>query len=184
MGATDGKGVVKFDSNYKLQSFLAFGGWVHSIRVYKDRLYILVSGSPFVLHVYDLVGNFVTKWNHNDNSSNWVGIAVVADQVVIPNRSSKCLTVYSLSGSVIKTISWSQFGAGTHAFLCSFNNESIIASDLESNQVSRVNITTGAVMWTCSDVIGPEGVTSYGQKHVLVATCKKSTIKILDAQTG
>ena len=63
----DGK-LSKVNSNYESSPFLTFPDYIECVRVYKDRVYTLVYGEPRELHVHDLSGLFVTKWDHNDDT--------------------------------------------------------------------------------------------------------------------
>ena len=176
--------VVKVDKNYQInENYIKFTSYVEAVEVYKEKMYILVCGMPHVLHVCDMAGQFVTKWNHNDTDWQFTGLAIVADQVVIPDRPNKLLVVYSLSGSLIKNISCPLL-SGNWVSMCAVDDDSVVVSDYSSSQVFKVNITTGEVMWTCRDVPRPQGVTCYRQKYILAASEGSSIIKILKAGTG
>ena len=151
--------------------------------MYKDRMYILVYGQPHILHVYNMVGQVVTKCNHNDIGSAHTKIAIVSDRLVIPDRQNHYLVVYSLTGQVVKNISC-QLTQGSYVSMCAVGDDSVIVANHNLGRVFKVNITTSKVIWTCSDVAKPEGVACYGQQHVLIASYGSSAIKILDAATG
>ena len=146
-------------------------------------MYTLVYGEPSVLHVHDLSGQFVTKWDHNVGVGYSCTFDIVADQVIIPHRKNQLLIVYSLGGSVVENISCPQLSQ-LWACLCLLGDDSVVVSDYCSSQVFRVDITAGQVMWTCSNVPKPGGVTSYRQMYILVASGDNNAIKILDVLTG
>ena len=175
------RSVVRIDEKLQVSSFPKFPGYVQALSVYNDRLYILVSGSPCTVHVYKTCGEFVTKWNHNDNTRYISGLAVVSDQVVVPDRQNKQLVVYTLSGQLVKSISCP---LSKHwVSLCAAGADSVIVSDYNASKVFKVSIATGEVKWTNS-VTNPQGVTCYGQKSVMVVRSNSSDIKILNTDTG
>jgi len=65
---TWGGGVDVIDENNQLsRKFVRVGNLVHSVAVYKDRLYTLVSGNPYRVTVHDLTGKLITSWTHTDH---------------------------------------------------------------------------------------------------------------------
>ena len=110
-------------------------------------------------------------------------LTVLSDQIVIPDKPNKRITVYSLDGTTLRHIPFSLI-SDTHVCTCSVDETSVIVSDCDSSQVSKVNIATGEVMWTCRDVRDPMGVTCYTHRYVFVAGYNNNTVKILDVSTG
>ena len=177
--------VIKLDSKHQLnEKFLKFPSHVVAIEVYKEKMYILVHGSAmYTVHVYDMAGELVTKWNHTDIGSHaYTGMAIVADQVVIPDRKNYQLVVYSLSGVVKKTIRCLQLSPNTVS-VCAVGDDSVVISDYSSAQVFKVEIATGDVSWA-SDMTNPEGIACYGKQYVLVAAYGTTTMKIFDVDKG
>lgn len=181
--------IDRIDSDYQLtkafMSGLGGNGNVYGMTVYKDLIYALVSGTPYVVKVHDLSGNFVREWNHIDISginllSN--NLVTLSDRIIIPDRSNSRLTVYTLTGEVIKHISCTLKEG--HIALCTVGSDSVIVSDCESCQVSRIDVTTDEVIWSSKVIYKPRGVTSYGQDYILVSRNNSDMTNILSAKTG
>jgi len=177
--------VGRIDEGYNvLKSFLSSNNVVYGIAVCKDQLFTLVGYSNWKVNVYDLNGNQVTSWSLSDNSSSRNKLAIVDDQVVVPNRQSKKLTLYSLTGEVIKHFPCSALGNGDVA-VCAADRHCVIVSDTSSSQVFKLDLTAEKVIWTCKDVSKPQGVTCYRNRYILVTNrSSKTAIWILDVKTG
>jgi len=181
-------GVDRVDENYNVtQSFVTVSGTVFGLTAYKDQLFSLVCGrsSNWKVKVNDFSGNQVTSWTHSDNNSGYINkLVIVDDQVVVPDRQSKRLTIYSLTGEVIKHIPCPVLG-NYRASICAADRQCVVVSDYNSSQVFKLDLTTEKVIWTCKDVTRPEGVTCYRSKYILVTNqSSKTTIWILDVKTG
>ena len=172
------KTIEKVEADYKVTpKFIMHSGYSESVLVHRNRIYIL---SPASVSVYNMSGRAVTSWLHSDEA-NVNKMAIIGDSLVIPDRSSQRLVVYSFSGEVKRCISL-QLSRGYLA-ICSVDDDSVIISDNKAGKVSRVDVTKGEVVWT-SAVYNPEGVTSYGCDYVLVAAGDGAGIRILGADTG
>ena len=129
-------------------------------------------------------GKVITEWDHPIyNRCYCDSLVIISEQVVIPDKVNKRITIYSLTGKVIKHIPCSVIGK-KHTAMCSVDNNSIIISDKDISLVSRVNLSSGQVMWSCKDIVSPLGVTCYGGDYVLVASCSTKIISLLDIKTG
>ena len=164
-------------------------------RVYGNKLYIGViedgpqsrEGRAFRVFIYGLSGKYDSSWKHKFETFSgrvdhpFFQLAVLSDQVVIPDRSHARLIVYSLDGGVIKHIPC-PISKGAVA-VCTLGTDNVIIVDDDTSSVCNVKVSTSEVVWTSTAVPSPEGVTSYGVEHVCVAS---STDKIcmLDASTG
>ena len=178
--------VDKIDANYQLtRSFLSLAKAVYGVTVYKDRVYTLVYGNPnYTVNVHDLSGQLITSWSHADITNGYHSkFAIVADQLVITDRQNKRLTIYSLTGQIIKHLPCPEFGA-SYVALCSCGDDSVIVSDYGSARVFRMSITFGAISWASDGVYKPRGAACYGRNWVLVASYNSSLIRILDVNTG
>ena len=178
--------IARIDSNYKLyESFINCSGRVDSIVIYKDLLYILLQrrSESRIVRVCDMSGKEITRWRHTcyKNASNV--LTIVSDQVVIADQPNKRITVYSLTGQILRHVPCSLL-CNYWGFMCAVDDCSVVYSDYESSKVFRVNISTGHVMWTCSDIVEPQDITCYGRRYVLVASRCHSTVKVLDIKTG
>jgi len=181
-----GGGVDRVDENYNVtQSFVEIDGSVNSLRAYEDQLYVLVfSNNSRRMEVYDLSGNQVTSWAHADGHRDLNTFAIVEGQVVVPDRTSARLTIYSLTGEVIKHVPCSLLD-NSCVVISAADRHCVVVSDLNSSQVFKLDLTTEKVIWTCKDVTRPQGVTCYRSKYILVTNqSSKTTIWILDVKTG
>jgi len=87
--------VDRIDENNKVtKSFISIkGSCVMSISVHNDRIYTLSSG--FTVRVHDLEGKSITSWTHTDKSK-WINqLAIINNQIAIPDRLNKTLVFYS-----------------------------------------------------------------------------------------
>ncbi|XP_067950501.1 uncharacterized protein [Watersipora subatra] len=184
LAAMSNQAVAMIDDNYLVKgSFLAFNNNPNAMEVYKDKLYTLVYGNPWKIHVHDLQGKLVTCWSHNDSCSFTTGLAITCDKVVVPDRENKCLVIYSLTGNKLSAISYPRFRY-QNVSLCVSGPNKVVVSDCNLSQVCLMDISLGQLLWTCADVPSPLGVANYGERYVLVAADHSSTVRILDSLTG
>ena len=178
--------VKTIDSNFNVKNLVSLGKgmYPHGISVYEERIYVLTSdGGPYSVNVYDLLGQLITKWK--EPYSAWdIRLAIVSNQIVVPDYKNKTLTVYSLSGKVIKHITCPQLSGNTYSptSTCTVDNNSIIVTDYNTSKVFKVNISTEETVWTCTDVAEPEAVAIYGKDYVCVGS--KGKISFLNINTG
>ena len=183
----DNNTVARIDSDYKLhESFITCSNPVHSVVIYKDMVYMLLyTGSvSHIVRVCDMSGRQVAQWSHSCNSYCWCNVlTIVSDQVVIADPPNNRITIYSLTGQILRHVPCSLLPKDVEV-MCAVDDSSVVVSDRPSSLVFRFNITTGDVMWTCKDINKPQGVTCYGRRYVLVASCGNKTVNILDIKTG
>ena len=166
-----------------LTEFADVGGFVSSIEVYNNELYVLSANAKKVV-VYSLDKILKRSWSHNGHSGNFNKLRVINDQVFVPGRSQKSLAVYDLQGTLIKQITCPTMSNNQKA-LAVCGDDSFILSDYGANSVSRININSGEVMWTSKHVQRPLGVVCYKSRYVLVTNQNSNTrIWILDINTG
>jgi len=172
------------DKNNQLsKGFLTFSDPVHSVAIFDEKLFTLVNSKPYKVTVHDLSGKLLTSWTHFEIEHHYSKLAVVSDQVVIPDRENKKLTVYSLTGEVIKHIQCHLLSPNWVS-MCAVDNLSVVVSEYETSKVFKMNIPSGEVKWTSQDVPNPEGVTYHGGR-VFVTNCSNTTrVWILDVNTG
>ena len=178
--------VARIDSNYKLyESFINCSGPVDSIVIYKDLVYMLLqTGSKSrIVQVCDMFGKEIRHWSHTCYTLASNVLTIVSDQVVIADQPNKRITVYSLTGQILRQVPCSLL-CNDRGFMCAVDDCSVVYSDYKSSKVFRVDINTGHVMWTCSDIKEPQGITIYGRGYVLVARNNCSSVKVLDIKTG
>jgi len=154
-----------------------------SISVHNDRIYTL--SSYLTVRVHDLKGRSTTSWTHTDTKSKWVNqLAIINNQIAIPDRQNKTLVFYSLNGEVVNTLPCSLL-TNTSVHLCAADNNSIIISQCDSSLVYKVDTSSGEIMWQCKEVARPCGVTCYRDEFVLVADDTKPTpLCVLSLHTG
>jgi len=184
----NGGGAARVDENYNVtQSFVTVSDYVFGLTAYKDQLYTLVRGGSnnCKVEVYDFSGNQVTSWSHSDCGDVYINkLVIVDDQVVVPDRPSRRLTIYSLTGEVIEQVPCSLLSNSLVA-ICAADRHCVVVSDYNSSQVFKLDLTTEKVVWTCKDVTKPEGVSCYRSKYILVTNqSSRTTIWILDVKTG
>ena len=183
----DNNTVARIDSNYQLyESFITCSNPAESVVIYKDLVYMLLyTGSvSHIVRVCDMSGRQTAQWNHSCTASLYCNVlTIVSDQVVIADPPNNRITIYSLTGQILRHVPCSLLGS-SNMTVCAVDDSSVVVSDYGTSQVFRFNITTGDVMWTYKDVSRPLGVTCYGRRYVLVASYNNKTVKILDIKTG
>jgi len=180
-----GKGVHRIDEiNKATKLFISIkGSHVESISVHNDRIYTLSSDSA--VRVHDLDGKTITSWTHADKTK-WLNqLAIINNQIAIPDRLNKTLVFYSLNGEVVNTLSCPLLISDALAHLSAADNNSIILSQPNSSLVSKVDTSSGDIIWQCKDLTAPCGVTCYRDEFVLVAdVTKPTTFCVLSLHTG
>jgi len=176
--------VDRIDENNKVtKSFISIkGSNVMSISVHNDRIYTL--SFDLTVRVHDLKGKSITSWTYT-NKSKWMNqLAIINNQIAIPDRQNKTLVFYSLNGKVVNTLSCPLL-TDTVVYLSAADNNSIIISQLHSPLVYKVDTTSGDIIWQCEDVAEPYGVTCYRDEFVLVADdTRPTTLCVLSLHTG
>jgi len=192
-------GIVRIDREFNVTELVTSGESVRAVAVYKDKLYALTDsyvqsssrGNPYSekqyhVKVYTLDGNQVTSWRHRGKSESPSQLMVIDGQVVIPDRGSKMITVYSLVGEVVKHIPCpllNQYDDVICAAAATADRHCVVVSN--SSQVFKLDLKTEKVIWTCKDVTYPGGVTCYRSGYIFVTNQDITTnIWILDVKTG
>jgi len=183
VGLESGRVDIIDENNQLRWGFVRVGNRVLSVAVYKDRLYTLVYGKPKLVAVHDLTGKLITSWTHTDDTNRCSKLAVVSDQVVIPDRQNNRLTVYSLTGEVIKHIQCPLLSCNWVS-MCAVDNLSVVVSDYKTSKMFKVNIPSEEVEWTSQDVPNPEGVTYHGGRVFVTNRSNTTRVWILDVNTG
>ena len=171
----------------KVGSFAKLNNTIYYGMAMNEGLLYTTSGiGPQVLSVHNLnTGKLVRSWNHSETSHlRSSNLAVIGgDKVVIADRSNKRLSLYTLTGQIIRQIPCQQL-AGGYVSLCAAENDSVIVSDYRAKRLYRISITTGQVLWESTHIERPpQGVTCYNNQYVLVAS-HLVKIQILDVNTG
>ena len=193
VGTCDGK-ILKADDKENIEIFENVNdseSIITGLCAHEGILYGLFgSDNPFISK-YDLRNTIkqLQAWDFDDYKVYIRGskIAITQNQLVGADITHSRLTIYSLTGQLIRHVDCPQINYRSWVCICiSPNNpDVIIVSDCDMSQVFAVNLTTGAVLWTNSDIINPQGIVSYGSEHVLVTKCGENTqLWILNANTG
>ena len=198
VGTDQGK-VLKVDINGEVRTIKSFNAgcydFVVGICVFDQKVFCLdTNGTNMSLrrdnkiHVLELeTGTLLQSWAHA-NIYNYYGsmTAISNGKIIVADVSNSRLTIYSLNGQLIRHVGCPQISSGCVCICVSPSNpDVIIVSDWESSQVFAVNLTTGAVLWTNSDISRPQGMVSYGSEHVLVTKLGFQTqLSILNVHTG
>jgi len=174
-------GIVRIDEDFNVTKSFISEIVVSGVVAYKDKFYALTRSHE--VRVYTLDGNQVTSWHHKDKRNSQNQLVIIDDQVVIPDRSNRMITIYSPVGEVIKDIPCNLLGQSSTISICLADSHCVVISDF--SQVFKLDLTTEKVIWTCEEVTKPQGVTCYRSKYILVTNqSKKTTIWILDVKTG
>jgi len=188
VGLDSGVGIDRIDESFSVSKlFIFLTNWVTGVTVHRNKLYALelcITSNNWEVHVYGLTGKQLTSWSHLDSSGYVNNLAIVDDQVVVPDRGSKRFTIYSLTGEVIKHVPCPLLSDSGTA-ICAADRHCVVVSDSRSSQVFKFDSTTEKGIWTCKDVSEPLGVTRYRSKYILVTNrSSKTPIWILDVKTG
>ncbi|XP_067932356.1 uncharacterized protein [Watersipora subatra] len=151
------------------------------IIVHKEQIYALIIGTKALIFVYNMSGQVITSWELID-STPFTKMAIVNDWLVVPDRTRKLLTVFTLTGHKVNNIPC-EFLFNTHICMCSMSDSTVAISVHKSGEVHRIDVVKGHVLWTAK-VANAEGVTFYGNKYLLVASEDCNTIKVLSEATG
>ena len=133
--------------------------------------------------VSDLSGEIVNSWTHPDSVRFPNKLTIVGDKLVVPDRTHKQLTVYSLNGWKVKDIPCTKLSKH-NVSLCRVDSNSVIVCDYGSSSVFRVNITSGDVLWTTDSVSIPNGITMYGDRTAVVFNARIKSLAFLNTNTG
>jgi len=178
------EGVDRIDENNKVtRSFISIKGChVLSISVHDDRIYTLSSDST--VRVHDLEGSSITSWTYKTNSMLINQLAIISNQIAIPDWLNKTLVFYSLNGEVVNTLPCPLL-TDTIVRLSAAYDNSIIISQCDSSLVYKVDTSTGDIIWQCKELTAPCGVICYRDEFVVVAdTTKPTQLCVVSLHTG
>ena len=184
--------ITKVDSNYELQEpFIQCSGVPRSIRVYKDRIYVLGDGLHFVA-VYDMFGKLRSHWKFSDYGYTCGLLEVTSNHVVVPvcertlqEAAKSFLLLYYHNGILHRKVSCpslSTYTCSVSLHLCS--EDTVIIADYNEFCLTKVCIKTGDVLWKNTHVWKPIFVTGYAGLYALAASTGENAIQVLDIKTG
>ena len=187
LGLESGK-VVKIDADDNVTPLIVCSMKVLAIRAKDNRLFVLQSGSPHTVCVYDPNGNLTSSWNHNYSTSQWfhgARLVLINDQVVVADGRKELIVIYSESGIIMKQIPCPYINDAIWSFMCEAGQNHIICTSYKQSKVFKLNLTSEEVEWTCTEVPTPEGVVCYGRDYVIVYSYTgPKWIWILNQKTG
>ena len=180
--------VVKIDADDNSTPLFACGSTVLAIRAKGNSLFLLQNSIPLTVGVYDLNGNLTTSWNHNDSTNRWfhgARLVLINDQVAVADRLKEQIVIYSESGIIIKQVPCPYISDAIWSVMCEAGQNHIILTNYNQSKVFKLNLTSGEVEWTCTDIPNPEGVVCYGRDYVIVYSYTgPEGIWILNQKTG
>ena len=159
---------------------------VESICAKNDKIFVMILKkiNSRQICVYDLSGQLITSWHLSDRNNIICNkLVVIGNQVIVCNVDNKRLTVYSLTGDIIRHIPCTQLRY-YYSIICEAGDDSVIITNWWSDKVYKLSLTTGQIEWTSTDVRYPRAVVCYADQYVLVAADYSSDIIVLDINTG
>ena len=185
--ALDNGTVAQIDSDFQVyESFITSCYYVVSILAHNDALYVLSHGGNgvFRVTVFDMSGKQIVRWNHSCDWDPSDVLTIVSDQVVMADPFEGRITIYSLTGQMIRQIPCNTI-SGCSVSVCDADDSSIVVSIVNSSKVFRLDLNTGNIMWTSTDIFEPFAVQRYGKRHVFAANnVHDRELNILDIKTG
>ena len=179
--------IENFLGNKQTGRIIGVLGVVSCVQVYEEQLYVAAwAQNQLFIKILDMTGHEIRSWSHGQRSSRYNMIRVLSAGVVVPCETEGALCVCSFTGDLLKTIKCPVSKGGWKA-MAKCGNNSVIVSDWGHHEgvVFRVDIDSGAVMWTYKRIQCPEGVVCYKDRYVLVSNYNSATrIWILDINTG
>ena len=141
---------------------------------------VVLLSYPWIIHRLAGDGSVsLNTWSHVDSCSSMGMLAVVGNQIIVPSRGSKVLVIYSMEGTKTREINCPELTNGDVA-ICDAGDNSVAVST--KNQVIRVDLETGSVLWRNNEMGKPGGVTGYNYAVILVGL--QNCVWILDNETG
>ena len=168
--------------------FITLTGPVTGIVAYKDRLYTLMYDQPYTVYVYNLTGQQLRCWKHEDRSY-FLGraLAVIHNKLVVADTTNQRFTIYTLTGERIRDVPCDLIRDGDIT-ICHVGDNSVLVANCDGKPaLYRVNLTTGDVVWRSDRVDSPVGILMHSKDLALVTSNNFSNqVKIwtLNAGTG
>jgi len=157
---------------------------VNDAAVFNRKIYLLERNlKNFIVRVYLLTGRSVVSWDHFDGSNKFNKLTFVDNMIVIPDRATKHLVVYTLKGDVVKNIPCDLLSEDC-VTLCAADSDSVVVSDHQSSQIFKLSISTEKVVWTTKCVKNPQGITCNSSHVFATNRSTRTRIWILDSGNG
>ncbi|XP_067941833.1 uncharacterized protein [Watersipora subatra] len=181
----DNNNIARIDSSYNInKSFISCSAPAESIIVYRNRVYTLSEhDEDYAISVFNMLGDRLNRWSVSVASGYFSDIlAIVSDELVVAEQAHRRLAVFSLSGQLVRYVPCSVLGNGS-TFMSALDDSSVLISDVNTFQISKFNIYTGAVEWS-ENVSRHCGICFYKSKYVLVGRAESRQFQILDLLSG
>ena len=160
---------------------------VWSVSVCDNLIYKLVSKNKIAsVRVYDIGYHLVQSWVYDNGYTKINQLTVRKDRVLIPDRDSKTIIQYSLTGEVERRIRCNVLNA-TRTSLCVKSScpDALIVSC--GGSVLCMDMSTGRFLWSNGSLEEPRAVCCDNADRVYVAIGEVSNtiqIAVLDGDTG
>ena len=165
---------------------------VDSLSVCDNLIYTLIfkpendSSGSWSVRVYGSDYQLVRSWRHSERLSLFNQLAVRKDSVFVPDRESKTIVQYSLTGEVERRIPCHVLKDAV-ARLCATSSCRDTAIVSCGDTVSCIDVSTGDCVWSNDSLEKPTAVCCDDADRVYVAVggkCATIHIAVLDGDTG
>ena len=197
--------VDRIDEHYEVtKSFIRLDGWISGIAVSDVGIFLLVAGGDnFNVYWYDVEGLQLCTWRPSDISASSIRenfyrcsprdqpnlthikhnqISMFENNLLVPNRSNSKLTIYSPDGKEKNQVTCS-IHSDSKVAICAASCNSVIVSHSAGTGIRRIDVNSGAVIWTSTVTTDGFGVCCYRHLYVCAAT-SAGKIQVLKMETG
>ena len=168
-------------------NFLTVDGYCSSLKVWNDKLYLLVCDNENTCKVqeHSISGKLIKSWNTSIGYIDFNKHSVVDGKIIIPDPTNKRLVVYNRAGRPIKHIPC-PWVTGDCIAMAIVGDSTLVVSIRNEQMVLRINIDNGEVIWKTEHIIRcPLGVVCLKNRFVLVhSQDTEPSIHILALGTG
>jgi len=155
-----------------------------SIQEYENRIYTLCRIGPIERMIIIFDDNFkeLTRWPVSKCSA-VSQLAVCLFKIYVSDPDCHGISVYSLSGTNLKSVSLPTFNRPRH--LCVYPPHCIIVASPFDNRISKLDCREDSIVWSTTAILSPTAICSRVEKQeVWVKSFSSRFIFILDAETG
>lgn len=165
-------------------------GFPECVTAHEARLYILVMGKSYSVHVYGLNGTQLLTWKHGDRDSSvslGLALTIANNQLVIADRTWRSFLVYSLTGALMRSVTCDLIGE-TKVSMCSAEGNSILVTNNSTKpHLYKFNLTSGAVEWRSNETAEPSTITRLKGESALVCEIthrNQTKLFVMDTTAG
>ena len=179
------KSIVQINSEYNVDSFAKMPSRPDGVFAHNNRLYSLGCGGKSSITIYDNAKNRLDIWGtwmHPDHC-NHNHVVIMSNQCIVPDRKNRCLRIYNQSKELVDSISLEHIEDDKEYLAMCIAGENSVAI-ANQKKVFKVDIKTRTVVWTCSDIDKPLGITCYKEKYLLVCCYDSESLHVVDIETG